>query len=358
MKCGKYFLGGSSPAGHKNHFNSIISDTDYYTYIIKGAPGTGKSSLMKQVSDSFPDEDKELYYCSSAPESLDAILLKRRKVIIADGTAPHVFEAEYPGAVQSILNVGEYLDKAKLRAEKNSIIEISAECRRQHSRCQKFLTALAAISEDTCNIAASAIIAEKLDGFTSRFSKKLFPKKAEPSKGTIKYKQLSAITKDGYITHVPQYSALYLLNDAYMAGSELFLRKITEEAVAKGYCAEVSLCYLRSLSGCSFEHVAVPELNVGFISSNIINKAMLAAPEKKVVQFRRFYDKNIVAARKNRLKFNTAAIENISAEAAAALKSAKEAHDMLESYYISATDFEKIDMLTERLIKEIEQFPA
>lgn len=44
-----YFLGCSSPEGFHSFFGELCpAHSGGYTYIIKGGPGTGKSSLMKK----------------------------------------------------------------------------------------------------------------------------------------------------------------------------------------------------------------------------------------------------------------------------------------------------------------------
>ena len=43
-----YFLGGTSPSGFQSKFLEQIKAPGFYTYILKGGPGTGKSTLMKK----------------------------------------------------------------------------------------------------------------------------------------------------------------------------------------------------------------------------------------------------------------------------------------------------------------------
>lgn len=63
-----YFLGCSTPDGFLTHLKDDISSESYITYIIKGGPGTGKSSMMKKIANELLCYDTpELYYCSSDP---------------------------------------------------------------------------------------------------------------------------------------------------------------------------------------------------------------------------------------------------------------------------------------------------
>ena len=96
-----YFLGCSSPEGFHSFFGELCpTHSGGYTYIIKGGPGTGKSSLMKRINSALTDAgiETELIYCSSDPASLDGVYAPALNCWIADGTSPHTLEPKYPGA--------------------------------------------------------------------------------------------------------------------------------------------------------------------------------------------------------------------------------------------------------------------
>lgn len=344
-----YFLGGTSPTGFKTRFGDTIFDTDYRTYIIKGGPGTGKSSLMKKLANVFPEAEKEVYFCSSDPDSIDAMVFTKSKVVFVDGTAPHTFDPEYPGAVQQIVDLGSCWNTTLLRKNKPEIISATADYLHHHGMCRRYVTALSAVAEDTMQVGKLALNTEKLEGFTERLAKKILPKKQEHEEGNIMYRQLSALTPKGYITNIPDNYTIYMLNDKLFDGSETFLRRFSEIAVEKGYDVCVSLITI--LSGSRFEHIFIPELKVAFLTASPVNE--ICVSEKQPVNFKRFYDKNIVRQRKMRLKFNESAIKDLRDEAAAALTNAKSEHDKLESYYIKAMDFDKVSSIAEQLGDEL-----
>ncbi len=345
----RYFLGGASPNGFVTKFGDQIDDTEYCTYIIKGGPGTGKSTLMKKIAETFPDEDKDIYYCSADPGSLDAVVLKNYKVTFVDGTAPHVFDPEYPGAVQKILNLGEYWDLSRLINNKDSIIEIQNEYAQYHLRCRRFIAALASVTSDTIHITSSLLNKEKLNNFIERLSKKIIPKNEKKDEGKIIFKQLSALTPKGYMTFVPKDCDVFLINDPYFSGTDLFLREFTDILNESGYDVIVSKCTVQN--GNMFEHIYIPELNTAFISSNTINEVTVQS--EKVINFMRFYNKEALKEKKARIKFNKKAVSDLLAGAVECLVNAKATHDLLEEYYIGATDFDGINRLVYKLISEI-----
>ena len=74
----KYFLAANSCEGFYSVFDkAYLPDGEWRAYIIKGGPGTGKSSFMKRFA-SYAEKKgcKALRCpCSSDPDSLDAVIL-------------------------------------------------------------------------------------------------------------------------------------------------------------------------------------------------------------------------------------------------------------------------------------------
>ncbi len=344
-----YFLGSSSPNGFATTFGALLDDTDNTVYILKGTAGSGKSTLMKKISGAFEDSPQEIFHCSSDPHSLDAVYIKDKKAIIMDGTAPHCFDPEYPKAVQSIIDLGSFLDGGKLRREKDDIIALTDECGAFHRRCRLCLSAISSVISDIMSAASESIDLEKLSAFTLRTAKRLIPKKTDrQNKGMITCRQLSAITMDGYKTYIPESADIYLLSDSICSGSDIFLRDICDIAVKKGYNVIISRCPL-----CTehfYEHMIIPELNIAFITSSFYNGIMLEGT-KKVINFKRFYSP--VQSAKQRIHFGKKAAAELLSEAASAMKSAKAVHDRLEEHYIAAADFDSLNRLSYKLISEI-----
>jgi hypothetical protein len=122
-----YFAGANTGIGFSNFFDYINDkEKDGYEYVIKGGPGTGKSTFMKKIGEYFikKGEPVEYFYCSSDFDSLDGVRLADRNICVVDGTAPHVIEANVPAVADKIINVGEHIsdDIAKNKTEITQLI--------------------------------------------------------------------------------------------------------------------------------------------------------------------------------------------------------------------------------------------
>ena len=124
-----YYGASNGYFGFKSLFGEIFNPENFTRiYVIKGGPGTGKSTLMRKIYSHFKElkVSTEEIYCSSDPDSLDGIILESEggKVALLDGTAPHETDAKYPGAKDEIVNLGEGFDKKRLIANQEKIVAL------------------------------------------------------------------------------------------------------------------------------------------------------------------------------------------------------------------------------------------
>ena len=125
------YPGGNTPDGFYSYYNYILPQREAEKiFCIKGGPGTGKSTLMKNIAQHFikKGEDVDLMWCSSDPSSLDGVLIRNRNIAVVDGTAPHVVDPKNPGAVDEIVNLGDHWDEDELKKYRGEISPAKAGC--------------------------------------------------------------------------------------------------------------------------------------------------------------------------------------------------------------------------------------
>ena len=95
-----YYLGANAPTGFYSLYDQMLDPEKARDIrILKGGPGCGKSTLMKQVGRAMEERGHSVEYirCSGDPDSLDAVVIPALGAAVVDGTAPHVVEPHYPG---------------------------------------------------------------------------------------------------------------------------------------------------------------------------------------------------------------------------------------------------------------------
>ena len=171
-----YFAASNSSEGFKSYYGEVFGRAERL-YVIKGGPGTGKSSLMKRVVAEAEREglDVEYYYCSSDPTSLDGILISTHDgtVGMVDGTAPHVWEPIYAGAKDEIVNLGEFWDSRALREQKNEIFALSNKKSAAFKRAYSYLRSCGNLRVVTDSLVRRATDFDKLQSAAERLARSL-----------------------------------------------------------------------------------------------------------------------------------------------------------------------------------------
>ena len=197
-----FFFGGVTPNGFSTQLTQLINSKEYYTYILKGGPGTGKSQMMKKIAERFSKkENVTCFYCSSDPESLDAVMLHTSKVIIVDGTPPHVSEPRFPGVCQEIVDLGQCWDKAVLKENRERIIKANELNKSMMAAAENYNKALGLICDDTYTCAERFVDKRRIEEAAQGLCDNLFKnRETRTSRGRQAIRQLSVMTKDGYTT--------------------------------------------------------------------------------------------------------------------------------------------------------------
>lgn len=349
-----FFLASNSSEGFFSLFNELYDyENGWKAYIIKGGPGTGKSGLMKKIAKSAEDKNYtvERIICSSDPDSLDGIIIPELKVCFADGTAPHVIEPRYPGAVEEILNLGQFWDSNLLYENKEHIKTVTDCNKALHKRSSHYITAANVALNDSKKIIEPHILHQRIENYATRFiSRNCY---CSDTKGNEKKRFISGITPEGYITLFDTVKSIceriYTVSDENQCVSGYLMQALRTTALSRGVNIIICLNPLEP-NGLPL-HIILPDEKIGFFTSNSLQNFKSIAD--KNINATRFMSSDIISAHKKRLLFNKKAASGMIQEAVRLLKNAKNTHDSMERYYIEAMDFEKLNKFTDNLIDTV-----
>jgi hypothetical protein len=355
----RFFLGSNTPQGFVSRFDQLANaDDGWRCFVIKGGPGSGKSTIIKRVGDRLLERglDIEYIHCASDVDSLDGVICPSLKLCVADGTPPHVIEPKYPGAFETVVDLTSCWDDEILYANRDDIIALSKGCSRCHDMCCRYLGAAGALAGDSYRIALDCVNQQKLNGYCKRLTEReLRPGKDRAGKEHIR--MFSAVTNKGVVSF-PETAKLmcrrlYLINDEHGAVSRIVLQYIKGQALAAGYDVIASYCPLSPFE--KLEYLFIPESGAGFLTSNVFHDYGLRIDPYRIINSRRFTNQEQLKRYRKRLTFNRKAQAQMVAQAEILLKEAGTLHDELEEYYIQATDYTKVEALTEKLMDKIER---
>ena len=352
------YPGGNTPQGFYSYYNYILSQKKAEKiFCIKGGPGLGKSTLMRSIGNYFLNkgEDVDFLWCSSDAESLDGVLIKSRNAALVDGTAPHIVDPITPGAVDEIINLGEFWNEKNLRNNKNSIICSMDIIRDTFDIVYDYL-ACAAVHYDFMTEIIRAIIEDEV--ITETADKIIndlnLLNRAVPKRGNRKKLFASAITpggiKNGLESMLQNKDNIIILKVPVGFRTDSITVPVSDMLVKSGL--EIEEYYCPMYPGKKLEHIIIPSKKAAVISFNKYHSI-------ENLQHTKSYSIDI-EWKKNELKSDiyteqVKEMEKNIMSAVKMLKHAKVQHDVLERYYIDAMDFSSMEEIKHNIIKSIER---
>ncbi len=350
-----FFLGANSKHGFHSLYNELIDlESAKAVYILKGGPGSGKSSLMRKVMQKAisAGEPVQQIYCSSDPDSLDAIILPRLKKAIVDGTAPHVVEPRYPLAVEQYVNLGSFADISAIGEKKDEIIAVKEKYSKYFEHVYRLTSSAAAVQNEIFDIVLSGVplarLRRRAHGIISR---------EISGRGSGKHTQrrfLSAISPKGFVSLLDgsecAMERVFILEDNFGL-SHFILAPILDALERANYP-----CYacMSPLHPELLEHLIVPELNLAFFTSDKVHP--VTCEHYRRIRLDAMIEPETLRKNKQKIAFFRKLSSSLLNEACAILREAKEVHDELEELYNPHIDFDALykfaDVLAEEILKK------
>ncbi len=352
------FPGGNTSLGFYSFSDQIIDHNFNRLFILKGGPGVGKSTLIKNVGKRLLEKGYDLEYhcCSSDKNSYDGLIVPASKIAIFDGTAPHIMDPKYPGAVDEIVNLGAYWSEKGLVAKKEDIFRLTKETKHLFARAYNYLAQAKLLNDDlesyyqVCN----SLDIKNANLISNQLIKEILNTDKEPSEPKVRNLFASAITPQGLINHLPSLfddlDKRYIITGPSGSGKATIVKKIYLAAVNFGHQVEAFHC---SLLPTQLEHLILPELSIGVITS-AGHHIYQPKPNDTVISTGKLIDYDLLKPYTNDIAEAARRFDGALKRGLEFLSKVKEYRDQLEAIYISNMDFEALKICRERLILKIE----
>lgn len=330
------FPGSNTPDGFYSFYRAGLENMERI-FVLKGGPGTGKSTLMRRIACNLAERgyDVEMWQCSSDNESVDGVIAPALKIAVVDGTAPHVVDPVYPGAVDEIINLGDHWNRELLCCHKAEIImltkKISEKFNIAYERLAEYKKQYDEFAENN-SVGESKITAFANDVIGEIFSDDL---------AKVSHFFASAITPMGWKGYNQELSSSvkrrYVIGSGNRYDVDLFLHKVEEAAVLRGHNIDI---YHSTLAPDCYEMIVLPTIGYALVDGSAPELEPLAVDV--LVQLDEFDDE-------------AHPWDEILADAIQSIAAAKALHNDLEEYYIKAMKFDEIDSVCKKVFSEIWQ---
>ncbi len=347
----KYFLAANSAEGFFSEFGNCYNPYDNWkAYIIKGGPGTGKSSFMKRVLELAEEKGikADEVYCTGDPDSLDAVILPEIKKVIMDGTSPHVVDPALPGVSDTIFNFGEFWDEKALQNSRDEIIKTAKMNKALHRRAAKYIFAAGRVYEDVLESVKPYVLMKKCASNSEKIINKYLVN-TNSGNATEKVRYLGGITPKGVVYFTESVASsidnVVTINDPFGLAALEVLAEVKQTALKKGY--DVITYKNPLLPRQLLDAVLIPSVSLLVLRTCDYIKCDLSAES---ISFDELYDRFDVP---ESVKQSQEISKELISVAAQTLKQAKEVHDEIEKHYISAMNFEALKDFCDKILNEI-----
>lgn len=357
----RVFPGCNTSLGFYSFYDYIAPPDATRIFVIKGGPGVGKSTFIRGIGEALVARgmDVEFHHCSSDNSSLDGLYIPAIKVAIIDGTAPHVVDPRWPGAVDEIIHLGEYWDENGLRARRKEIMAAGAEAGRCFARAYRFLKAAQVVYDDWETLNRQAMDYALANQKAATLLDEILNARPVSSRlGRERHLFASAITPDGLMNYVETIIGpvprKYVIEGEPGTGKSHLLKKVATAALERGLDAELYHCPLNPEK---VEHVVIPALGIA-LTKSIEPHTWRPAAEDIVVDMNECLNPAAVERNRAAMADCERLFGQLFSQAIACIHDAKASHDLMEAYYVPCMDFEKITEVRERTLQRILGYAA
>ncbi len=362
-KARKMFPGNNTSEGFYSLYHYLINPADAVRiFILKGGPGVGKSTLMKKLGAEMLEKgyDVEYHYCSSDNDSLDGVVFPAVQVAILDGTAPHIVDPKFPGAVEEIINLGSNWDKRSLGQDKEQIIRLNKLKARMFQAAYSHLKEARVAQEEMEGYYEEAMNRAGLTAMLQATETAIFEKARSQATGYTTLRRLfaSANMPGGYVHYLEsileEAVTLYLLVGKPVSNKEAFLETVLHRGSGMGLACEAYHCpFLPN----RLELVYFPVLHTGIVRMNPLMQVNLQSLShlKSCVEisFDEYLDPLIYKTYQAEISEASDRVALLRQKAWDKLKRAKAYHEEIEKMYVKAVDFRSVDQKREDMLAEI-----
>lgn len=353
------FPGGNTCRGFHSFYDHIAAPSVKRKMVLKGGPGVGKSTFMSRIGEDFARQgfNLEYHWCSSDNNSLDAVVMADHQFCLVDGTSPHVVDPVYPGAVDEIINLGQYWEQKKLQENRSQIIDLTSSISNHFQKAYRLLEESNLAYQELHYTCFKALNIEAVRRNIQALTADILPGATASSNG-LRHLFAGAITPKGLICKmdsiIDEDMALFAVKGPPGSGKNELFSHLTDLLTLSGIAAQI---YHNPLNPDNIDVIIIPSNKAVLIDIGSIllpyETLFSGRRYKRLLDFEQFVNKETVDAEARMIYAARSRMDDTLQEAVACIHTAKKYHDVLEKYYIAAMDFEAVEAYRQKLSAEL-----
>lgn len=347
----KYFARANSAQGSINLVMNNIRAMDKL-YILDGQSASRCTYLMKILLSHLENRFENIE-CMISPFNInhyDGIIIRDIKFAVCSANVLPV------NTIGKHINTDDAENTHKLTVTKDDIACLSLCASQEYADFYKEFQKAKDIHDSWENLYISQIDFNRLNAYTDGVISQLVNKQSQ-NLGTYKYERFfGASTPDGSVNYIDNItkdlSSRYFIKGRPGTGKSTFLKKLLKAIEKNGYASEVYRC---SLDTKSLDMVLCPELSFCVFDSTAPHEMF---PEKERDKILDFYEEGALLGVddkfENELAYLKATYSHRISCGLAHMRLGFLADEEREFYLSRATDFAKLDIMADKIIRSID----
>lgn len=354
----------------RNYYADVFSSQGYFSlfdealkglshiYVLKGAPGTGKSTLMRKIGVVLMEEgfSLEYYHSPTDNQSVTGLLLPELSIGMIAGSAALQVDFEQLSANVKIVDLEKYLDVDQASVIKEKVIKYEKEKETMLQEVYQSFKAAKKVHLQKEEIYLSRMDFAKADEVTEKLIKDIFSDSpSEGGEGQEKRIFFGAATPKGVINFIDNLTAdaskRYIIKGRPGSGKSTMMKKIVAKGKELGYSIDIFPC---GFDPDSLDMVWIDELKVAVLDGTAPHEIEPFRSEDSVVDmFEQCIDPDVETEYEEELKQLDLKYKSLMTEATNYLSEASRLEKVIASHYSEAMDFQKVKEEREKVLGRI-----
>ena len=269
-----------------------------------------------------------------------------------------------PGAVDKIINLGDFWNEEGIAANKTEIIDLNEECSRWYRIAYNYLNAAKSVYRSLEEAYNSAIEASEIYKVVADIIAREY-KEYEISlrPGKVKRFFASAITANGTVHYLnsllENMNKVYMINVPVGHSNRSFMDILAEGAIYRGLDIETYYCAMCPEE--KIEHIVIPQLKLAFVTVNEYHDLEpweISGEDGEdqdiiLIDMNDFMDSMIIEKNRELAEALRTEFDILLNKTVKCLGKAKNTHLMVEDMYIPNMNFTQIGNLAETVLEEL-----
>nr|WP_278429729.1 hypothetical protein [Brevibacillus laterosporus] len=341
--------------GYYSFYDSILQDINYL-YLIDGPIGTGKSAVLDSIQERLAEQGSKIQVVHSPwdQKDIDALLLPTQQIAIMDGNIYEKAVANKTTYKLSLIDIKEACDTSRLTQSENKNKEYEEQMEAELEEAYACYRDALFVHDDWERIYISNLDFEKANMAAEEVCQMIFGDVFLEKESRVQECYFGAATPGGnvdYIMSLTEEVVRYFIKGRPGSGKSTMLKKVVQIAKQRGFNMEIYHC---ALDPNSLDMVILPEANVAIFDSTAPHEYLPSRSSDQVIDM---YERAITPFTDEKYAFQLRSIldkyNHTVKRAKDHLIQAKSLRDQIVNENKQAVDFEKLQLITDRLLKQI-----